>query len=98
MAYLLGNWATDRQATAIAGRLGTADLYQACLIFHRRLVGVAVNRLVGMALNNISRPSIICHTDQLFFLRDWSLIRGRGGLQNGKIAGPKLFAPPLKTG
>ena len=21
-----------------------------------------------------------------------------GGLQNGKIAGPKLFAPPLKTG
>ena len=25
---------------------------------------------------------------------------GRGGLQNGKIAGPKLFAPPppLKTG
>ena len=34
-------------------------------------------------------------------LRDWSLITGRGGggLQNGKIAGPKLFAPPpLKTG
>ena len=28
-------------------------------------------------------------------LRDWSLITGRGGLQNGKIAGPKLFAPPL---
>ena len=27
-------------------------------------------------------------------LRDWSLITGRGGLQNGKIAGPKLFAPP----
>ena len=26
--------------------------------------------------------------------RDWSLITGRGGLQNGKIAGPKLFAPP----
>ena len=23
---------------------------------------------------------------------------GGGGLQNGKIAGPKLFAPPLKTG
>ena len=32
-------------------------------------------------------------------VRDWSLITGRGGLQNGKIAGPKLFAPPaLKTG
>ena len=31
-------------------------------------------------------------------IRDWSLIMGRGGLQNGKIAGPKLFAPPLKTG
>ena len=29
-------------------------------------------------------------------LRDWSLITGRGGLQNGKIAGPKLFAPPLQ--
>ena len=34
----------------------------------------------------------------IFFLavRDWSLITGRGGLQNGKIAGPKLFAPPLQ--
>ena len=38
MAYLLGNWATGRRATAIAGRLENADLYQACLIFHRRLV------------------------------------------------------------
>ena len=27
------------------------------------------------------------------WLRDWSLITGRGGLQNGKIAGPKPFAP-----
>ena len=29
-------------------------------------------------------------------LGDWSLSTGRwgGGLQNGKIAGPKLFAPP----
>ena len=28
-------------------------------------------------------------------IRDWSLITGRGGgLQNGKTAGPKLFAPP----
>ena len=31
-------------------------------------------------------------------VRDWSLITGRGGLQNGKIAGPKLFATPLKAG
>ena len=38
MAYLLGNWATGRRATAVAGRWETADLYQACLIFHRRLV------------------------------------------------------------
>ena len=30
----------------------------------------------------------------LFSVRDWSLITGRGGLQNGKIAGPKLLAPP----
>ena len=30
----------------------------------------------------------------LLMFRDWSLITGRGGLQNGKIAGPKLFAPP----
>ena len=29
-----------------------------------------------------------------YIVRDWSLITGRGGLQNGKIAGPKLFAPP----
>ena len=30
-----------------------------------------------------------------YTLRDWSLITGRGGgLQNGKIAGPKRFAPP----
>ena len=27
-------------------------------------------------------------------LRDWSLITGGGGLQNGKITGPNLFAPP----
>ena len=31
-------------------------------------------------------------------IRDWSLITGRGGLQNVKIAGPKLFVPPIKTG
>ena len=27
-------------------------------------------------------------------IRDWLLSMGRGGLPNGKIAGPKLFAPP----
>ena len=32
-----------------------------------------------------------------FQIRDWSLITGRGRLLNGKIAGPKLFAPPLMT-
>ena len=31
---------------------------------------------------------------QSAYLRDWSLITGRGELQNGKIAGPKLFVPP----
>ena len=57
MPYLLGNWATDRRATRIAGQLGTADLYQTCLIFYRatrigqRPVGVVVNSLVGMGLN-----------------------------------------------
>ena len=44
----------------MAGRWETADLYQACLIFHcdgrrpatsRRAVGVGVNHLVGMGLN-----------------------------------------------
>ena len=33
-------------------------------------------------------------------IREWSLITGRWGrgLQNGKIAGPKLFAPPSRQG
>ena len=32
-------------------------------------------------------------------VRDWSLVTGRGGgLKNGKITGPKLVTPPLKTG
>ena len=33
--------------------------------------------------------------DGLVQVRDWSLIRegGGGGLQNGKIAGPKVFTP-----
>ena len=38
MAYLLGNWATDRQALAVAGRWIDADLYQARLIFHCRQI------------------------------------------------------------
>ena len=37
-AYLLSDWATDRWVTAVAGRLRDADLYQACLIFQRRLI------------------------------------------------------------
>ena len=46
-----------------------------------------------------SGKSIICleryvRTDNRPVIRDRSLITGRGGLQNGKIAGPKLFAPP----
>ena len=34
------------------------------------------------------------HSSEVHQIRDWSLIMGKGGLQNGKIAGPKLFAPP----
>ena len=49
-----------------------------------------------------SRPALLIQPGKLemsivvkvSLLRDWSLIRGRRGLQNGKIAGPKLFAPP----
>ena len=33
-----------------------------------------------------------------FCVRDRSIITGRRGLRNGKVAGPKLFAPTLKTG
>ena len=49
-------------------------------------------------LDHILREILVfkCARDKkpLDLLRDWSLITGRGGLQNGKIAGPKLFAPP----
>ena len=38
MAYLLGDWATDRWAIAVARRPGDRRLNQICLIFHRRLV------------------------------------------------------------
>ena len=46
-----------------------------------------VNRII-----NLNDP----HSLMIYYvnIRDWSLITGRGGLQNGKIAGPKLFAPP----
>ena len=49
MPYLLDNWATDRWA--IAGQRETADLYQACLIFHSRLIAgwrlLPSNHLLG---------------------------------------------------
>ena len=38
MAYLLGDWATDCSAIAVARRPGDRRLNQTCLIFHRRLV------------------------------------------------------------
>ena len=52
--------------------------------------------LVGFNANPVSAPEIIYIHSSVWsiLLRDWSLITGRGGLQNGKIAGPKLFAPP----
>ena len=34
----------------------------------------------------------------LSFYKGLVINYGEGGLQNGKIAGPKLFAPPHKTG
>ena len=43
----------------------------------------------GSALSNADREVII---------KGLVINYGEGGLQNGKIAGPKLFAPPLKTG
>ena len=44
---------------------------------------------------NSSMPGCVCPKGHgsFFGLRDWSFT-GRGGLQNGKIAGPKLFVPP----
>ena len=51
--------------------------------------------LCHLALNGF-RIRLFSNTNEWinWILRDWSLITGRGGLQNGKIAGPKLFAPP----
>ena len=48
-------------------------------------------------LSQVLTSALLC-IFQYKYIRDWSLITGRG-LQNGKIAGPKLFAPPPpKTG
>ena len=41
---------------------------------------------------NSSRPT------SYLSLRDWSLITGRGGLQNGKTAVRNFLRHPLKTG
>ena len=38
MAYLLGNWPTIARRPESRGDGETADLYQACLIFHFRLI------------------------------------------------------------
>ena len=43
-------------------------------------------------------PGVRGHSVGWFHMRDRSLSTGRGGLQNGNIVGPKLFAPPLKAG
>ena len=45
---------------------------------------------------NIFKISDVKMFTALHSLMDWSLITSRGGVQNGKIAGPKLFAPPLQ--
>ena len=36
----------------------------------------------------------VCQDHLSEVVNDWSLITGRGGLQNGKSVGPKLSAPP----
>ena len=47
--------------------------------------GLMMNTLVPYKAPSFSRIVI----DSTFYgFRDWSLIMGRGGLQNGKIAGP----------
>ena len=56
---------------------------------HRKFASPGIKMLDRSSL--ISRPCILV-------IRDWFLIMvsvwGGGGLQNGKIAGPKPFAPP----
>ena len=61
MAYLLGNWPTDHQATSIAGQLDdrrfissifdiSPSTGRSATVVARQQVGVVVNRLVGMGL------------------------------------------------
>ena len=64
-------------------RVTEEDQRQACSGIAAKRIKAMQQQFGGKVSN---RPNI----------RDWSLITGRGGggLQNGKIAGPKLFAPP----
>ena len=71
---IAGHSPGDRRVITVAGRLGTADLYQTCLIIHRQLVsrrrvGVAVNHLVGMALKLEARSLRASHIDNFAFHR-----------------------------
>ena len=47
MTYLLGYWPTDCRTIAGDGRRRDADLYQACLIFHCRLIARACQSSSG---------------------------------------------------
>ena len=47
------------------------------------------------ALSTTSEVVVLVSSCALLSAWDWLLITGRGRLQNGKIVGPKLFAPPL---
>ena len=58
--------------------------YEICITYRGKII---LYKPANVHTSNQSIPT--CHE-----IRDWSLIMGRGGLQNGKIAGPKLFAPP----
>ena len=60
------------------------------------LSGVLTLRTVQ---EDVFQCKIICHHQSMSNIGKGLVINyGEGGLQNGKIAGPKLFAPPLKTG
>ena len=58
---------------------------------NHRIVEPPIN--LPFALNNMDHSKTF--DVEVFFVRDWSLITGRG-LQNWKIAGPELFAPPAQ--
>ena len=73
---------------------------ESTLMFHHIILIVRTKNLCPHSKHCADRlsasPSLL---GSVYVLRDGSLITGRGRLQNGKIAGPKLFAsPPLKTG